>query len=167
MANQPHEIVLNGINIHSNLHITPQTKMHRYYTSTEKSGQCPLWHLNERYSREFCLRHINISVPVSKAFQGHARLWSHAGLLEPNYIEWGNTDFVYIWHLHWRKPTITKQTLRQHNYSCQWLNSLRPSDAIWQHRSGSTLAQVMACCLTAPSHNPNQCWLIISKVQLH
>ena len=25
-------------------------------------------------------------------------------------------------------------------------NSLRPSDDIWRHRSGSTLAQVMACC---------------------
>ena len=34
-------------------------------------------------------------------------------------------------------------------------------------RSGSTLAQVMACCLTAPSHYLNQCWLIISKIQLH
>ena len=45
-------------------------------------------------------------------------------------------------------------------------NSMRPSDAIWRHRSGSTLAQVMACCLTAPSHYLNQCWLI-SKVQWH
>ena len=34
-------------------------------------------------------------------------------------------------------------------------------------RSGSTLAQVMACCLTAPSHYLNQCWLILSKVQWH
>ena len=47
------------------------------------------------------------------------------------------------------------------------INSLRPSDAIWRHRSGSTLAQIMACCLTAPSHYLNQCWLIINKVQLH
>ena len=39
-------------------------------------------------------------------------------------------------------------------------NSLGPSDAIRQQRSGSTLAQVMACCLTAPSHYLNQCWLI-------
>ena len=45
------------------------------------------------------------------------------------------------------------------------INSLGPSDAIWRHRSGSTLAQVMACCLTAPSHYLNQCWLIISKVR--
>ena len=33
---------------------------------------------------------------------------------------------------------------------------------VMQHRSGSTLAQVMACCLMAPSHYPNKCWLIIS-----
>ena len=47
------------------------------------------------------------------------------------------------------------------------LNPLWPNDAIWRHRSGSTLAQVMACCLTAPSHYLNQFWLIISKIQLH
>ena len=41
------------------------------------------------------------------------------------------------------------------------------SDAIWQQRSGSTLTQVMACCLTAPSHYLKQCWLIISKVHWH
>ena len=49
----------------------------------------------------------------------------------------------------------------------QWVNSLWPSDAVWQQRPGSTLAQVMACCLTAPSHYLNQCWLIISKVFWH
>ena len=47
------------------------------------------------------------------------------------------------------------------------LNSLRPSDAIWWHRSGSTLAQVMDCCLMAPSHYLSQCWLIISEVWCH
>ena len=46
-----------------------------------------------------------------------------------------------------------------------YINSLWPSDPIWRHRYGSTLAQVMACCLTAPSHYLNQCWLIISEVQ--
>ena len=34
---------------------------------------------------------------------------------------------------------------------------LWPSDTIWGQRSRSTLAQVMACCLTAPSHHLNQC----------
>ena len=48
-----------------------------------------------------------------------------------------------------------------------WVNSLWPSDTIWWHRSWSTLVQVMACCLTAPSHYLNQYWLIISKVLWH
>ena len=47
------------------------------------------------------------------------------------------------------------------------INSLWPSDAIGRHRIGSTLVQLMACCLTAPSHYLNQWWLIISKVQWH
>ena len=47
------------------------------------------------------------------------------------------------------------------------LNSLLPSDAMWQHRSGPTLAQVMAWCLMAPSHYMNQCWLFISEVLWH
>ena len=45
--------------------------------------------------------------------------------------------------------------------------SLWPNDAIWRHKSRSTLAQVKACCLTAPSHYLNQCWLIFSEVQWH
>ena len=47
------------------------------------------------------------------------------------------------------------------------INSLGPSDAIWRQRSGSTLAQVMACCLTALSHYLNHCRLIFSKVEWH
>ena len=36
------------------------------------------------------------------------------------------------------------------------------SYAIWCYWSGSTLVQVMTCCLRAPSHFLNQCWLIIN-----
>ena len=35
---------------------------------------------------------------------------------------------------------------------------------LWRHRSWSTLAQVMACCLMAPSHNLNQCWPILNDI---
>ena len=41
-------------------------------------------------------------------------------------------------------------------------NSLRPRDTIWRHISWSTLVQVVACCLTKPSHYLNQCWLTIN-----
>ena len=37
------------------------------------------------------------------------------------------------------------------------INSLWPSDPLRRQGNESTLAQVMACCLTAPSHYLNQC----------
>ena len=37
--------------------------------------------------------------------------------------------------------------------------------AIRRHKSGSTLVQVMACCLALPSHYLNQCWFIIRVAQ--
>ena len=47
------------------------------------------------------------------------------------------------------------------------VNSLWPGDAIWQHGARSTLAQVMACYQTAPSHYLNQCWLTIDGAHSH
>ena len=40
-------------------------------------------------------------------------------------------------------------------------------DSTWRHKSGSNLAQVMACCLMAPSHNLNHRWIIIKGVLWH
>ena len=44
-----------------------------------------------------------------------------------------------------------------------WENMLK----LYSLRTWSTLVQVMPCCLTAPSHYLNQCWLVISKVPWH
>ena len=41
------------------------------------------------------------------------------------------------------------------------------SVAIWHHRTGSTLVQVMSCCLMATSHYLIQYWLVISEVLWH
>ena len=49
----------------------------------------------------------------------------------------------------------------------QSINSFWPSDTIWLHISGSTLVQVMTCCLMAPRHYLNQRSLIISEVPWH
>ena len=37
-------------------------------------------------------------------------------------------------------------------------------DAVWRHRSGSTLDQVTACWLTVLSNYQNQCWFIVKAV---
>ena len=51
---------------------------------------------------------------------------------------------------------------QKHSY----LNSLKPSDALWHWRHWSTLVKlhVMACCLMVPSHYLNQYWLITTEV---
>ena len=89
----------------------------------------------------------------------------------PNY-----KDKTVSWpsYLHNGNPYPSKDGLYIETRPCVWsvlplailqyhINSLGPSDAIWPWRSWSTLA----CCLTAPSHYLNQCWLIMSKVQWH
>ena len=68
------------------------------------------------------------------------------------------------WCFSTRASVATVLSMHSCISSCLWVNSLGPSDAIWRWRSWSTLVQVMACCLTAPSHYLNQCWLITSKV---
>ena len=82
-------------------------------------------------------------------------------------INFSQTAFftLFSWNENcWISMLITLDAELSYN---SFINSLWPDDAIWWHRSGSTLAQVMACCLTTPSHYLNQCWLIISKVQWH
>ena len=91
-------------------------------------------------------------------------------------VQFNTTGLYPSWpgspHWHWGNDIMTSLS------PCQWknprelesmhhINSLWLSDAIWRQRSESTLAPVMAWCLTAPSHYLNQCWLIITKVEWH
>ena len=48
-----------------------------------------------------------------------------------------------------------------------WVNSYWPGNDTWHQRSWLTLIQVMACCLMAPSHYLNHCWLLVRGVQWH
>ena len=86
---------------------------------------------------DITLNGLNLFLIIPCSFYGHA-----------------SADFIFVdswwWYMFWFS-----------------INSLWPGDDIWQHRSGSTLAQVSACCLMAPSHYLNQCSLIISEVFWH
>ena len=64
-------------------------------------------------------------------------------------------------------PIFALSVPRLSIHAADGINPLWPSDAIWRHRSRSPLVQVMACCLTAPSHYMNQCWFIIIKALCH
>ena len=72
-----------------------------------------------------------------------------------------------FWFKHLKGLTLLQLAGFSQQDNTTKINSLGPSDAIWHWRSLSTLVQVMVCCLTAPSHYLNQCWLIISKVLRH
>ena len=85
-------------------------------------------------------------------------------LVTCNYIHWNkiakkSTEAMFFTAHHFIKHYTFSST--------NVVNSLWPRDTIWRHGSRSTLVQVMACCLTAPSYYLNQCWLIFSKVLWH
>ena len=52
-------------------------------------------------------------------------------------------------------------------YTHWHVNSLWHNDAIWQLRSGSTLAQLMVCCLTASSHYSSIGYVAYTWEQFH
>ena len=63
----------------------------------------------------------------------------------------------------WRPYYIPIDTLPQ-GYQYYQIHPLWPSETIWRRRSGSTLDKLTACCLMAPSHYLNQCWLKITGI---
>ena len=93
---------------------------------------------------------------------------------------------IHVWKIAplSRKPCLVRVKLdklinqrHDHKYSCRILNRNRlfakgygnsqwPNNAIWLHWYRSTLAQVMACCLTASNTRLDQCWLYPSHSEV-
>ena len=123
-----------------------------------------------------------IIIEMYHSWTGHVILVATAGttILVPCHVV---KSLLCIWRSgtrRWNLRVSENQRKMRHLYisstgiqfsnELQWLDlppHLWPSDVILWHRSESTLVQVTACCLTAPSHYLNQRWLIISKVQWH
>ena len=81
----------------------------------------------------------------------------NTGCQLPYVLQWpaGHCSTYGNWH-----PVLCIQ--KQDLVNSLWLN-----DSIWHWKSWSTLVQVMACCLMAPSHYLNQCWLKINEILQH
>ena len=110
-------------------------------------------------------------------------LWNQSQIYGISYdnLFWYNIDFARNWagfttygmqtvynytelmnRLQWSKVPHRKHQITEQNLSFPLrANSWWCNDVTWRYRSGSTLAQVMAWCLIAPSHYLNQWWLII------
>ena len=103
----------------------------------------------------FCCTRVHISVTK----------WYIAGHLSDALWDFLDNS-IMLWN--WIMINISNRIFLSFISMQIFMNTLQrmwPSNAIWRHRTGSPLAQVMARCLKAPSHYLNQCWLIISKVQ--
>ena len=61
----------------------------------------------------------------------------------------------------WSQQNVVVQTMI---HKPQTDYALPPSDIMWQHRAGPTLAQVIPCYLSAPHHYLYQSWFTISMI---
>ena len=121
----------------------------------------------------------NMRILMIKIRQSHHRL---IGIMEipitaKQCLYWNNSNVVVICvprlrneHCYWSSCIQLKFDQRFHqltHFEQPLMNALWLSNTSWIHRSGSTLAQVMVCCLTAATHCLDECWLTISKFQRH
>ena len=86
-----------------------------------------------------------------------AIIWTNAGILVIRTLGTNFSEILSKIHTFSFKKMHLKMSSAKWWLFCLSLNMLRvnslgPSNAIWRQISGSTLAQVMACCLTAPNH---------------
>ena len=65
--------------------------------------------------------------------------------------------FFLVWFL---GNQTTIQPISILEYYLTHCGQLTPYDTIWHHRTCSTSAHIMACCLTASNQYLDQCWLI-------
>ena len=136
------------------------------HTVGEVMKQCNgMWYCRQRHQwlshNIECLKPTK-DIPYASSYSPSPFYWHRLTRMRTWFSNYINSNcYVFIHPCPNFNEIVTKPPL---------VNSFWPSDAIssirWQ-RSGSTLAQVMACCLTVPSHYLNQCWLIISEVQWH
>ena len=67
-------------------------------------------------------------------------------------IEWGNFRYYGNFGHHFVSFQFVL-VLRYMVFRYVLVNTLWPSDSAWRHKTRSTVVQVMACYLMAPSHN--------------
>ena len=118
-----------------------------------------------RSARNFFFQASKFSCQAGKFSYFHIKFWCS------NYV-WVitgrfNGSIVQLQWVEGRLVWCQSKLIMIVNLISLLFNSLWPSYAIRWHESRSTVAQVMACCLTAPSHYQTQRWLIISEIFWH
>ena len=130
--------------------------------------------------QQFSIKKMHLKMLSGK---WHSFLFSRACLFSKSSLAWLQkfwNSSICLYEI--KRTNLFKSTCPTGSFTCPglsgsgkwramfrplWFNSLWASDIIWSHRSGSTLAQVMAGCCQATSHYLNQCWLITCEVLWH
>ena len=88
-------------------------------------------------------------------------------------LQYGDPPFMIAHDIYYKRyKSYVLKSFAPGKYGCNLvlrsfnthINSFWSSDTIWRQRTGSTLAQVIVYCLTAPNHYLNQCLTEISEV---
>ena len=129
------------------LGLLPANEIRRYKVTPSIIGWAQTWN------------QLSICVDQYKLY-----VWIIQCKKELQHTQWSNTSLelfkpVYCECLAEQWPCYNNTTL----YQLVQINSLWPSDTTWPQSSGSTMAQVMACC----SLCLNQCWLLVSTALWH
>ena len=65
-----------------------------------------------------------------------------------------------------RIDVVVRSQIHYLHYLKKRIRPFGPSDAMWWHRTESTLVQVMPCFLMTPNHHLNQCWPFVIEVNV-
>ena len=106
---------------------------------------------------------IYIYIYIDTGIETHARqLWSIQSYILSNNSKYNTyTSVLASMFYDTMCGKIANDTNRMMN------SSIVVYAAIWRWRSWSTLVQIMAWCLTTPSHHLNQCWHTIIEIPWH
>ena len=117
----------------------------------------------------------NTLLPCKRNIQAitHVSLSSHKLIgwyTENSRVNWMDDLFFRKWNTFHHVSHLTNNNNFHRNLQCtlgMLMALMMGTELLNSCRSGSTLAQVMACCLMAPSNYLNQCRLVISGVLWH
>ena len=127
----------------------------------------PLWrHCN--VIRIFLVQ-CNWYTTLVSYFDQHLCLFGHQAIFWRVYLRsrnWFRSWTNAAWHVSSLDPKwwCKRVWIFVDDLTLSDMNSLLISDAIWRQRYWSTMAQIMSCCLSAPSHYLNQWWLEITCI---
>ena len=129
------------------------------------------WCHHVTYPGEFITVKSLESVMASKIIWNIPRHFKYRNVFYVINVLFSAVDTEYKFPTFWSNQFVSRNhwfyLIDLDRFWAYHVHSLWPSDAIWQHRSGSALAQVMACCLMATSHLLDHCWLVIRGFQWH